>query len=187
MQDAAKRGQSMINDLLELSRVTTQAKPFQRTDLNQVLREVLSDLELRLEKTGAVVEVGDLPVIDADPTQMRQLFLNLLSNALKFSKPDSQPVIRLSSTANTSEIVEISVSDNGIGFDDEYTKRIFKPFQRLHGRGEYEGSGIGLSICRKIVERHGGSITAKSESGAGSTFIVTLPAAMSQDRQMERK
>lgn len=175
MQDAAERGQRMINDLLELSRVTTKGKPFKNTDLNQVLQDVLSDLEMHIERSKGSVEVGNLPIIDADQTQMRQLFQNLINNALKFHKPDTPPKVSVSANGETPGRVQIQVQDNGIGFDEEYIERVFKPFERLHGQGEYEGSGIGLSVCRKIVERHGGTLGAKSKSGEGATFIVTLP------------
>jgi signal transduction histidine kinase len=112
--------------------------------------------------------------VEADATQMRQLFQNLINNALKFHKPDEAPVVRVRSTSNHG-LCQIHVEDNGIGFDEKYLDRIFNPFQRLHHRGEYEGTGMGLAICRKIVERHGGSITARSAPGQGATFIVTLP------------
>jgi len=175
MQEAAQRGQRMISDLLELSRVTTGGKPFQRTDLNQVLQDVLSDLEVHMEQEGGQVEVGNLPVIDADPTQMHQLFQNLVGNALKFHKPEIPPSVKVTANADDSDQVQIRVADNGIGFDEEFKERIFQPFQRLHGQSKYEGSGIGLSICRKIVERHGGAIRTESQPGQGASFIITLP------------
>ena len=187
MQDAARRMSNLINDLLALSRVTTQAKPCVSVDLNTVVSEVLSDLEVLVEKSRGKVEVGSLPTIHADPTQMRQLFQNLIGNALKFRKQDVAPVIqiqaepaaRASSLNNDGEnghpLWQIKVQDNGIGFEDKYRDRIFEVFQRLHGRSEYEGSGIGLSLCRKIVSRHGGSISALGTPGAGATFLITLP------------
>jgi len=175
MQDAAHRGQRMINALLDLSRVTTGGKPFQRVDLNQVLPEVLSDLEMYLEQEGGQVEVGNLPVINGDPSQMHQLFQNLVGNGLKFHKPEAPPVVTVSARAGDSDQVQIRVGDNGIGFDDEFKERIFQPFQRLHGISEYEGSGIGLSVCRKIIERHGWAIRAESQPGQGANFIITLP------------
>ncbi len=186
MQNAARRMQALINDLLTLSRITTQGRPFMPTDLRHILQEVLSDLEVRLRETSAQVEVGELPVVEADPVQMRQLLQNLLSNALKFRRADvplrigvtAQPLRTSetpSSTTPTPEVYEIAISDNGIGFEEKYLDRIFTPFQRLHGRSEYEGTGIGLGICRKIVERHQGEITARSCPGEGSTFLVTLP------------
>ena len=181
MRSAANRMQMLIQDLLTFSRVSTQAQPFSPVDLNNIAREVLSDLEVKIEETGADVQVGELPILDADPMQMRQLIQNLLGNALKFRRSDTSPVINISSKtlkANNNGIgkcCEIIVKDNGIGFDEKYTDKIFAVFQRLHGRTEYEGSGVGLSICRKIVERHDGNIKVKSKPGEGATFILTLP------------
>ena len=187
MQGAAARMKTLIDDLLTLSRVTTQAQPFVAVDLTKVTREVVADLEVRIKETGGCVEVWDIPTIDADRTQMRQLLQNLIGNALKFHRPGEPPVVRvrgslLEGQTNGGngvhageEMLRLTVEDNGIGFDETYLDRIFTVFQRLHGRGEYEGSGIGLAVCRKIVERHAGAITAKSECGRGSTFIATLP------------
>ncbi len=187
MQNAAHRMQDLVNDLLTYSRVATQSKPFVSVDLVRVAREVLSDLEIRIQSTGGMVNLGTLPVIDADEMQMRQLLQNLIGNALKFRRKDMAPVVVVhgrvaqfseqatEEAVSPREFCEITVLDNGIGFDEKYLDRIFSPFQRLHGRGEYEGTGIGLAICRKIVERHRGTITARSTPGEGSTFIVTLP------------
>jgi len=182
MQDAASRMQSLITDLLLLSRVTSKAQPFIEVDLDQVVHEVLSDLEVRIERIGGQVEVSDLPTVKADPMQMRQLLQNLISNALKFRREDRPPSVKVygrilrRSTAQgvKSPAFQIHVEDNGIGFDEKYLDRIFKPFQRLHGRNVYEGSGIGLAICQKIAERHGGDITATSTPGQGATFTITL-------------
>jgi light-regulated signal transduction histidine kinase (bacteriophytochrome) len=185
MQEAANRMEKMVNDLLSYSRVATQSRPYEQVDLNLILNNVLSDLEGRITRTGGIVERGELPTIDADPIQMHQLFQNLLSNALKFHKPDEQPRIKVTSRPVPEEenapvhyltpAVEILVQDNGIGFEMEYHDRIFQPFQRLHGRADYEGSGIGLSICWRIVERHRGRISATSRLGVGTTFHVILP------------
>jgi light-regulated signal transduction histidine kinase (bacteriophytochrome) len=181
MNGAAERMQRMISDLLQLSRVTTQGQPFIPVDLNQVVTEVISDLEVRLEQTGGQVISNKLPAIQADPQQMTQLFLNLVGNALKFHQPGLPPLVRISGRLLPNigrtgrRKVEIRVEDNGIGFNPQNVERIFQPFQRLHSQSEYEGTGIGLSICQKIVERHGGSIRAESEAGRGSTFIITLP------------
>lgn len=183
IQNAGKRMQTLIDDLLTLSRITTKARPFVAVDLAQVTREVLSDLEVRIHQTQGHVEVGELPVIDAEPLQMRQLLQNLISNALKFHREAeprvvrvySQPVGEQSSEGAIVAECQIIVEDNGIGFDKKYLDRIFNVFQRLHTRSEYEGTGMGLAICRKIAERHGGSITAESTPGQGATFIVTLP------------
>lgn len=183
MLSAAARAQALINDLLSFSRVTTRAKPFAPTDLAQIMAGVLSDLEVRIDQTRATVEVDPLPTIDADSTQMRQVFQNLLSNALKFHKPDVPPQIQVSvqrySKAGKS-FCKLQVIDNGIGFDVKYCDRIFQPFQRLHGRKTYEGSGIGLAICRKVIRRHGGTLTAESQPGEGSIFIATLPVHQPQ-------
>jgi signal transduction histidine kinase len=184
MQDAARRMQKLINDLLELSRVTTRAKPFAPVDLQQIVTEVLSDLEVRIEQVGGKIEATNLPTVDADPTQMRQLFQNLIGNALKFRKKDVAPVIHVEATRiqadpadahNHNHRWELQIRDNGIGFDEKYRERIFDVFQRLHTRAEYEGSGIGLSLCRKIVQRHGGLISATGIQGQGATFLITIP------------
>lgn len=185
MQSAASRMQTLINDLLAFSRITTKAQPYVRVNLQSVLQEVLADLEVHLQQTQAQVEVGSLPEIDADPLQMRQLLQNLISNALKFHQPDRPPQIRIEARQlppaipdqpqSHSPRCQILVQDQGIGFDEKYLDRIFTVFQRLHYRNEYEGTGVGLAICRKIAERHGGEITATSQPGVGSTFIVTLP------------
>jgi len=178
MLEAAQRGQRRVNDLLAYSRVTTKGQPFVDTDLERVASQVLSDLGTRIERTGARVEVGDLHAIEADPAQMRQLLRHLLDNALKFRLPGAPAEVRVEGrplNAGREDWYQLLVQDNGIGFDEKYLYRLFQPFQRLHGRDEYEGTGIGLAICRKIAERHGGSITAVSEPGKGSTFMVTLP------------
>jgi PAS domain S-box-containing protein len=181
MQHAAGRMQVLINDLLTFSRVTTKAQPFVPVDLGTVVAGVVSDLEVRIEQTGAQIDVADLPCIDADPLQMRQLLQNLIGNALKFHRPGVAPLVTIrcevGGNALTGEGAELRllVSDNGIGFDPKYLDRIFTVFQRLHGRDEYEGTGVGLAVCRKIAERHGGSITATSAPGAGATFIVSFP------------
>ncbi len=187
MQNAANRMQTLIQDLLTLSRISSKAQPFVEVDLLEIVRGVLSDLELRIEQTGAKIEVGFLPKIEADPLQMRQLFQNLLSNALKFQKPGHQPEVIVSGKilevqdhqlagAGPGDLVcQLMVKDNGIGFEGQYVEQIFALFQRLHSRQEFDGTGIGLAVCRKIAHRHGGSIVAKSSLGQGATFIVTLP------------
>ena len=191
MQNAAGRMQTLIDDLLTLSRITIQAKPFVPVDLQVVANEVLADLEVLIEKTKGQVEVGELATIDADPTQMRQLLQNLIGNALKFSRPDVPPTVKITgqiinqtdisqSTGGAASIYRLTVADNGIGFDEKNAERIFKVFQRLHGRSEYEGTGIGLAVCRKIAERHNGSIAAQSVPGEGATFTVDLPITASE-------
>ncbi len=177
MLSAAARMRTLISDLLLYSQVTTRVQPFVRTDLARVAREVIADLETSIAESGGRVEVGELPVIDADALQMRQLLQNLLGNALKYRQKNTPPVVRLgcSSPPPGGQHCTITVSDNGIGFNEKHAGKIFRMFVRLHGRAEYEGSGIGLAICRKIVERHGGTIAATSTAGAGATFSVTLP------------
>lgn len=188
MQDAADRMQTLIQDLLSLSRVGTHTRPFASVDLNVILTQVLADLETHLEATGAQVQLAELPVIEADGTQMRQLFQNLLSNALKFRRPQAPVVIIVTCEAiadalSGRDYYQLVVQDNGIGFDEKYSERIFGMFQRLHGRSEYEGTGVGLAICRRIVDRHHGRITAQSGPGQGSTFIVTLPRQQPKERE----
>jgi signal transduction histidine kinase len=171
---AAERMQTLIEDLLKFSRVATRGRSFASVDLAEVTNEVLEDLSAEVEDSGAIVHVGALPTIDADALQMRQLMQNLISNALKFRRQDVIPEVRIDATVEDGN-VELKVSDNGIGFEPQYSLRIFRVFERLHGRTEYPGTGIGLALCRKIAERHGGSIVAASEPGAGTTLAVTLP------------
>ncbi|MFC6998210.1 sensor histidine kinase [Rufibacter roseus] len=190
MLNAASRMQNLINDLLAFSRVTSKATPFVKVSLDTILTEVLSDLEITIEQTGATVNRSPLPVIEAEPTQIRQLFQNLISNAIKFRKDDEKPVIKISAeliqlkehlTATPGdEMVKLFIQDNGIGFNEKYLDRIFNIFQRLEGQ-KYVGSGIGLAICRKIAIRHGGDITARSQPGVGTTFIVSLAVKQPQE------
>ncbi|OFZ31079.1 MAG: hypothetical protein A2622_00300 [Bdellovibrionales bacterium RIFCSPHIGHO2_01_FULL_40_29] len=182
IQSSAQRMQVLINDLLTYSRVTTKAQPFLTLDLNEIVGQVTSDLVILLEQSQGTVSFKGLPLVEADRTQMHQLFQNLISNALKFSKPNTPPVVTIESKIldhsplpHKGPACQITIRDNGIGFDEKYLDRIFTIFQRLHGRHEYEGTGIGLAVCRKIVDRHGGILTAKSSVGEGATFIVTLP------------
>ena len=184
MLTSASRMRRLIDDLLSFSRVTTQARVFRPVDLAKLVNEVIVDLEERLEQTGAKVIVGELPTIDADATQMSRLFQNLIANGVKFHRTGVQPVVEV-----RAELIEgplpgpsdepttacrITVRDNGIGFDEKYLDRIFQVFQRLHGRNAYEGTGVGLAICRKIVERHGAMITARSRIEK-VLFEVILP------------
>ncbi len=189
---AAFRMQTLITDLLAVSRVATTGKALEPTMLSEVLVDVLSDLEVAIEKAGATIDVSMLPPVAADATQMRQLFQNLVGNALKFVDPETKPHIKISArAAHSSELPRIlsgstdqtfaliSVSDNGIGIDDEHAEKIFTAFQRLHGRDEYDGSGIGLAVCKRIVDRHGGAIElAPSDTDStGATFRLFLPCA----------
>ena len=187
MYGAVTRMQLLINDLLALSSVTIRAQPNVSVDLNRVIGEVLVDLEVRIEQVNGRIETEALPVIDADPLQMRQLFQNLIGNALKFHGESRPPVIKISSKITDIDFPEadlgysaeklciIQIEDNGIGFDIDYLDYIFGAFQRLHATDKYNGTGMGLAICRKIVERHGGNISAKGREGQGAVFIVTLP------------
>ncbi len=180
MQNAAARMQVLIQDLLSLSRVASHAKPFAQVDLADVARVVISDLEVRITERKGRVEAGGLPVVFGDRGQLSQLLQNLIGNGLKFQKPGENPLVTVSAESivlpdGLGAAWRITVEDNGIGFDEKYCERIFQIFQRLHGRTEYEGTGIGLAICRKIVERHGGTIAAYSTPGAGAKFVITLP------------
>jgi signal transduction histidine kinase len=183
---SAGRMRKLIDDLLTYSRVSSRAQPFSAVDLNEVVEGVVSDLEARLQDVDGKLEIGKLPHLEAEPSQMRQLFQNLIGNGLKFHRAGVAPVVRINSqnivppaTGNgdghPGMYCEIVVQDNGIGFEQEYADRIFELFQRLHGRDEYQGTGMGLAICRKIVERHGGVIAAFGTPGEGSRFVITLP------------
>ena len=175
--DGAKRMQGLINDLLTYSRVGTKGKPFQTTDCNRVLSEALLNLSAATEESSAVITNDNLPTVMADKTQMVQLIQNLVANAIKFRNKD-RPCIHVSSEQKNGTWV-FSVSDNGIGIDSEYYDRIFAIFQRLHGKTEYPGTGIGLSVCKRIVERHGGRIWVDSEFSKGSKFYFTMPVTES--------
>jgi two-component system sensor kinase FixL len=197
MQSAAARMQELIEGLLTLSRVTSRASDFEQVDLGEIVQQVVGDLEAQIERVQGRVEVGKLPTIQAEPLQIRQLLQNLIANALKFRRPDEPPVVKVEARYVTprdqrqarkslaEEKCRITVEDNGIGFDPQYSDRIFGIFQRLHTRDVYEGTGIGLAICRRIVEYHGGQITVHSEPGKGTTFEVLLPAAQMKKKRNE--
>jgi signal transduction histidine kinase len=187
MQNASARMRQLINDLLAYSRITSKANPFTTANLKDILADVLSDLQIRIEETRAEVRFEELPTIEADPTQMRQLFQNIISNALKFRKKDVAPIIEIGGqVVNAPHFDEVkstailTIADNGIGFENQYKDQIFTIFQRLHGRLEYEGTGIGLATCRRIVERHGGEIDAEGQLGKGATFTIILPMSQSE-------
>lgn len=175
IQKSAVRMEKLVTDLLLLARVTTHGHPFLPVQLNDVVQDVLGDLDDLRQRVGGQVEVGALPVVDADRMQMHQLFQNLIANALKFSMPGQSPIVRVSAHPNGEDAWIIEVADNGIGFSEAQCEQLFQPFQRLHGRS-YEGTGIGLSICQKIVHRHNGTIRAHGVPHQGATFIVMLPA-----------
>lgn len=177
--DGAKRMQQLIEGLLAYSRVGTRGKPLEVTDSHSMLEEALRNLAASVEESGAVVTSDDLPAVRADSTQLVQVFQNLVGNAVKFRKPDVPPRIHVSAghepAAEAAAEWIFSVHDNGIGIDPRYADRIFAIFQRLHARDEYPGAGIGLALCKHIVERHGGRIWFESKPGEGSTFCFTLP------------
>jgi PAS domain S-box-containing protein len=174
MEAAANRVERLLEALLSYSRITTKGRSFKPVDLNDVVQEAVSDLELAIQKARACLEISSLPTVNGDREQLRQVFQNLISNAIKFHPREAKPVVKIHGCKSTIGI-QVFVEDNGIGFEENQLKRILRPFQRLHGRKEYEGIGMGLAICKKIIADHGGEIGAKSAKGKGSTFIVTLP------------
>lgn len=171
--NASNRMQRLINDLLELSRISSKTSSFERVDLSIVLKDVLEDLELLIEKTGTIIQFERMPVILGDETQMRQLFQNMISNAIKFKHEDRNMQISITANDMNAQYVEIFIADNGIGIDEKYSDKIYTIFQRLNGN-KYDGSGIGLAVCKKIANRHGGNITFKSQLGVGTTFTIKL-------------
>ncbi|MFC5409504.1 ATP-binding protein [Larkinella bovis] len=193
MQAAAGRMKVLVKDLLSYSRLSTQKQPFEPLDLNQILAEVLTDLETSIQEKRASITAQALPAIQGDPLQMRQLFQNLLSNAIKFSKTDQPPQIQITTSVllphqlpvtirhAAPQYVFVSISDNGIGFEQKFEDRIFRLFQRLHGHSQYEGTGMGLAICKKVTDNHQGYLTVRSQPGKGSTFMVYLPAETALD------
>lgn len=178
---AARQLRELVDDILQLSKVRSCDRPFGVVELDVLLREVMADFEERISQAHGKIGVGSLVAIEGDRTQFRQLFQNLIANALKYRQKSVPPVIEVKGRKLPGKIYEITVQDNGIGFEEKHAERIFQPFVRLHARHEYEGTGIGLATCEKIVDRHGGKITAKSSPGEGSIFIVQLP--MSQRKK----
>lgn len=186
MQQSAKRMSQLIRDLLDYSRVSTLKDVFVSVDLNTLLTDIQSDLEVRIRESGAIFEIESLPTVSGSPVQLQQLIQNLLSNALKFGRKGQAPVVRVCCQAATPNQLpaglypdrnywQLTVEDNGIGFDSQYAERIFQVFQRLHGKAQFPGTGVGLAICRKVVENHNGAIVATSEPGQGAIFTVWLP------------
>ncbi len=187
VQSATGRMQELIRGLLTYSRLNTEKPSFHKVSLSALVAEVQSDLETAIRGRDAQIQTGPLPIVHGNTLQLRQLFQNLLSNALKFTPAERTPVVNVNSrtisagqlpmpaTGISDNYLEISVEDNGIGFDDKYVDRIFNLFQRLHGRSEYVGTGIGLAICKKVADNHGGYLTARSQPGQGATFLVYLP------------
>lgn len=184
LNNAASRMSLLITDLLEFSRIKTRGKDFVSVNLKAIIDGIIDDMEISIAESNATFEVGELPTLQADENQIHRLFLNIISNAVKFRQPEQAPHIAISwsiekhsALASSTDIDwhTIRIRDNGIGFSQEYADKIFLPFQRLHGRSEYEGTGIGLAICRRIAERHGGNISAQSKQGIGTEFIITIP------------
>jgi PAS domain S-box-containing protein len=182
MGETANRMQSLLDALLSYARTTAHDREFADVDLNRAAKEAVADLEFAIQGDGAKVEIAPLPAVIGNAEQLRQLFQNLIANAVKFRRKEADPRVKIHATSHK-EVYRILVEDNGIGFDEKYLEKIFQPFQRLHGKSEYPGTGIGLAICKKIVDRHGGTITARSAPGKGATFIVTLPRRQTKDRK----
>ena len=167
----------LISDLLDYSRLSVKTL-FVKTDVRQIISDITLDLEFAISEKCAIVNISAMPEIEAIPGQIRQVFQNLISNSLKFSRHGVQPVINITSEAVTSEggdSYRIIVSDNGIGFHEQYNEKIFTIFQRLNSKESYEGNGIGLAIVKKIIDKHNGTITVRSKEGEGTTFTITLP------------
>lgn len=175
MQKASERMRIFIEDLLGYSKISS-GRQFEHVHMEKILKEVIEDLEARISETGGTVEYNDILDLEADPFQMKQLFQNLLSNALKYHKEDIPPVVKIHGKSLDQGNIHIFFEDNGIGIEEKYRKQIFKIFQRLHGRNAYAGTGMGLAICKKIIERHNGKIWVESSKGEGSVFNVILPA-----------
>ena len=168
------RMKALIHDILAYSTIESHDTNYDVVDLNQLAAEVQADLEMAIRDKEAVVQVGVLPQIKGHPAQLKQLFANLLTNSLKYSKNDVRPEIDVTAEETENDVI-LNFKDNGIGFDVMYLDKMFHLFQRLHSRDKYSGTGIGLAICKKIVAMHGGTITADSELGTGSVFVVSLP------------
>lgn len=182
MQRSALRMRALVEDLLQFTRIEAKARPFESIELKKVIDNVLDDLETRIKQSKGVINISNLPTIEADPVKTHQLFLNLIGNALKFHRDGIPPIVNLHSAKGENGFWVILVEDNGIGIDEKHMDRIFKPFERLHGRSTYEGTGMGLTICRKIVTHHGGEITVKRQSTYGITFQITLPEKQNTER-----
>jgi light-regulated signal transduction histidine kinase (bacteriophytochrome) len=191
MQNASENMQTLLEDLLNFSRLSFSDKPFEKVALQTCLENAISDLEVKIEETKTRIDYQDLPTIEGHATQLKQLFINIIGNAIKFRKPDEVPIIKITCTRinpysypkltllKNTHYTKIDIIDNGIGFEEEFVERIFMIFQRLNSKTEYSGSGIGLSICKKIVENHYGHIYATSKLGEGSKFTVLLPYTIS--------
>jgi light-regulated signal transduction histidine kinase (bacteriophytochrome) len=189
MQYAAERMATLIDDLLAYARVTSKARAFETVDLNQIAADVIRALESQIQEVSGEVRCESLPVVEADPTQMCQLFRHIIRNALLYHRPDATPHVvigeatplvgELPQEGTPEEYCQIRFLDDGIGIDPKYARRVFQPFQRLHTRQEYDGTGMGLAICRRIIERHAGSIHLQPDVDCGAAFLVTLPKSQS--------
>jgi light-regulated signal transduction histidine kinase (bacteriophytochrome) len=168
--------QELIHDLLAYARVGTRGKPFKPVPAAEIVADALANLSSAIEETKAHIIVDDLPAIQCDGSQIVQVFQNLIANGIKFSRPGEPPLVHISAS-RARDAWAIAVSDNGIGIEPKYFDRIFQMFQRLHTRQEYAGTGIGLALCKKIVERHGGRVRVESTPGEGTTFAFTIPDA----------
>ncbi len=179
IEKSTVRMKNLIDGLLQMSRITTRGNPFKSTEISKVVSQVLDELEMEIKKSNAQIQVGTLPTVEGDQLQLGLLFHNLIGNSLKFKNKDSQPKIKIWGEPCDKGLWKIYVQDNGIGFDEKYCQRIFKPFERLVGRSEYNGNGMGLSICKKIVDRHDGEISVNSKLNNGTVFSITLPELQS--------
>jgi light-regulated signal transduction histidine kinase (bacteriophytochrome) len=182
IQSAAARMHSLITDIFAFSTVSDDKGEYSVTDMNAIIKEVVHDLETEINQKKGIIEAGTLPSLQIKPGLIRLLFQNIIGNALKYSKKDIPPMVKISSEMTKSSqgaaearYCRIYIQDNGIGFEQKYSEQIFEMFRRLHGFNEYEGTGIGLALCKKIVEKHNGFINARSQAGTGSTFIISLP------------
>ena len=188
ISESTRRMQRLVRDLLDYSRLAFSDDGRDTLDLNEIVRDVLEDLGTLLDEGEAEIDVDELPEVVGDATQLHQLFMNLLSNAVRFRKDGRPSRVSVRSSqlrGGRDRFVSIEVEDNGIGFEQEFAERIFTPFQRLHGRDRHEGTGLGLSICRRIAERHGGTISARSRPGEGSIFEVRLKREGDDEREHE--
>jgi light-regulated signal transduction histidine kinase (bacteriophytochrome) len=189
MQHSASRMQLLIQDILTFSKVSLAKKEFVKTDLNLVLDEVISGMDLTIRDRQAQFIINKLPEIKVNPNLIRPLFSNIINNALKYARPDVTPLIKIYSNTNDGDknYCRIFFEDNGIGFEQKYADQIFEMFKRLHPQNEYDGTGIGLALCKKIVEEHGGFISAKGIPGVGSTFILSFPMEDVKKPKLEEK